>query len=143
MTAGNSGFRSYNAPKEVEVSPGTYKATIQALAMDGMDTYTEIENVTIASGGTTPVTFDFQTGTAHIDARVGDKSIDSMVTLTEESSGKNVAGGLTYDRGKEFLINPGVYTVKVTPLGDYKDRNAQTFTLEVKKSEKIMKTVNF
>lgn len=136
-------LRSYNAPKEVEVNPGTYKITIQALSMNGVDTYTEIENVTIESGGTTPVTFDFQTGTAYIDARVTDKSIDSLVTLTEASSGKNVAGGRTYDRGKEFLLNPGVYTVKVTPLGDYKDRNAQTFTLEVKKSAKIMKTVTF
>ncbi|WP_162344090.1 vWA domain-containing protein [Cyclobacterium salsum] len=136
-------IRTYNSAKEVEVNPGTYKITIQALAMNGMDTYAEIENVTIQSGGITPVTFDFQTGTAHIDARVADRSIDSMVTLTEESSGKNVAGGRTYDRGKEFLLNPGMYKVKVTPLGDYKDRNAQTFTLEVKKADKIMKTVHF
>ncbi|WP_162416827.1 vWA domain-containing protein [Cyclobacterium roseum] len=136
-------LRSYNAPKEVEVNPGTYKITIQALAMNGMDTYAEIENITIKAGGTTPVMFDFQTGTVHIDARVADRSIDSMVTLTEESSGKNVAGGRTYDRGKEFLLNPGMYKVKVTPLGDYKDRNAQTFTLEVKKAEKIMKTIHF
>lgn len=99
---GAASVRTYSSPKEVEINPGVYKITIQALAMSGMDTYTEMEGITIESGKTTPITFDFQTGTAHIDARVGDKSIDSMVTLTEASSGKNVAGGRTYDRGREF-----------------------------------------
>jgi len=136
-------LRTYSSPKTVEVNPGTYDITVQALAMNGMHTYTEIENVTVASGGTNPITFDFQTGTAQIDVRVGEKSIDSMVTLTEVSTGINVAGGRTYERGREFLLNPGTYRVKVTPLGVYKDRSSQTFTLEVKKSAMIMKTVNF
>lgn len=139
----SASVRTYNSPKEVEVNPGRYKITIQALAMNGLDTYAEIENVTIASGETTPISHDFQTGTAFIDARVADKSIDSAVNITEASSGKNVAGGRTYDRGKEFLLNPGLYTVKVIPLGDFKDRNPQTIALEVKKSSKVTKTVNF
>lgn len=135
--------RSYQTPKEVEVNPGTYTITIQALAMDGINTYTEIENVAIKPGDITPVTYDFQTGTAFIEALVEGKSIDSGVTITEVSSGKNVSGGRTYDRGKEFLLNPGTYLVKVVPLGNYKERNAQSFTIEIKKSEKIMKAVTF
>ncbi|MEX2568797.1 MAG: VWA domain-containing protein, partial [Cyclobacteriaceae bacterium] len=135
--------RTYQASKEVEVNPGTYTITIQALAMDGIQTFKEIENVTIQAGGITPVAHDFQTGTAFIAAMVEGKLIDSAVTISEVYSGKNIAGGRTYDRGKKFLLNPGTYSVKVTPLGAYKDRIAQTFTLEVNKLEKIMKTITF
>lgn len=135
--------RTYNAAKEIEVNPGSYTITVQALAMNGLETFAEMENIAIASGGTTPITYDFQTGTAFIDARVGDKSIDSIVTIREASSGKSVAGGRTYDRGRDFLLNPGTYTVKVAPMGAYKDRAPQTLTVEVKTSEKLIKTLTF
>lgn len=135
--------RTYESTKEMEVNPGLYKITVQALAMNGLDTYAELENIAIDAGSTTPVSYDFQTGTAFIDARVGDKSIDSIVTITEASSGKNVAGGRTYDRGREFLLNPGTYRVKVAPIGAYKDRQPQTLTLEVKQSEKLVETLTF
>lgn len=136
-------IRSYQAPKEVEVNPGTYRITIQALAMDGIDTSTEIENVSVQAGGITPLTYDFQTGTAFIDAKGDGNSIDSVVTIDEVSSGKNVARGRTYSQGKEFLLNPGTYLVKVAPLGNYKQQKVQTFTIEVKKLEKVTKTVTF
>jgi Ca-activated chloride channel family protein len=42
--------RTYTTQKEVEVNPGTYKVTIQALAMEGLDTYTEMENIEIKGG---------------------------------------------------------------------------------------------
>ena len=135
--------RTYSSTKEMEVNPGSYTITIQALAMNGLDTYAKMENISIATGGTTPVRYDFQTGTAFIDARVDDKSIDSIVTISEASSGKNVAGGRTYDRGRDFLLNPGTYTVKVAPMGAYKDRAPQTVTMEVKTSEKLVKTLTF
>lgn len=137
-------LRSYNEPKEVEVNPGTYKVSIQALGdMKGMETYTEIEGVTVNAGSTTPISHGFSTGTAFIDAKGGGNSIDSVVTIDDASSGKNVAGGRTYNRGKEFLLNPGTYKVKVAPLGDFKDRKAQTFTIEIKKGEATNKTLNF
>ncbi|MCB0456513.1 MAG: VWA domain-containing protein [Flavobacteriaceae bacterium] len=135
--------RTYQAPKEVEVNPGIYKITIQALAMNGLQTYTEIDNVVIKSAGKTPVSYNYETGTAFIDAKADGKSIDSVVTIDDSASGKNVAGGRTYDRGKEFLLNPGMYKVKVVPLGAYKDRKAQTITLEIKKGEAADKTLNF
>ena len=135
--------RSYQTPKEVEVNPGTYTITIQALAMKGINTYTEIENVTVQAGGLTPVACDFETGTAFIDARGDGNSIDSVVNIEEVSSGKNVASGRTYNRGREFLLNPGMYKVKVAPLGNYKDRKAQSFTIEVEKGETTTKTITF
>jgi Ca-activated chloride channel family protein len=137
-------LRTYNDPKEVEVNPGTYKVTIQALGdMKGIATYTEIMNISVQAGETSQVAYNFDTGTAFIDAKGDGNSIDSVVTIDEISSGKNVAGGRTYSRGKEFLLNPGSYKVKVAPLGNFKDRKPQTITVEVKKGEAITKTLNF
>jgi Ca-activated chloride channel family protein len=135
--------RTYDAPKEVEVNPGTYKVTIQALKMKGMDTYTQLENITIKAGQTTPITVKFATGTTFIDSKVNETSIDSVVSISDINSGTNVAGGRTYDRGREFLLNPGTYSVKVIPLGGYKDRKTQTFTVQVKEGETVTKTVRF
>jgi Ca-activated chloride channel family protein len=137
-------IRTYDAPKEIEVNPGTYKVTIQALTgMKGLDTYTEIENVQVLAGGLQQISHNFTTGKAFIEAKVDGNFIDSVVTIDELNSGTNVAGGRTYDRGKEFLLNPGTYKVKVAPLGKYKDRKAQTFTIEVKEGTSTTKTQNF
>ncbi len=136
--------RTYNSPKEVEVNPGTYKISIQALGdMKGLETYTEIDTVIVSAGNTSTISHNFTTGTAFIDAKGNGGSIDSVVTIDEITSGKNVAGGRTYSRGKEFLLNPGTYKVKVAPLGDFKDRKAQTITIEVKKGDAVTKTLNF
>ena len=136
--------RTYNTSKEIEVNPGTYKLTIQALGeMKGLETYTEKENVRVVAGSTTSISHDFEIGTAFIDARAEGNSIDSVVTIDEITTGKNVAGGRTYSRGKSFLLNPGKYSVKIAPLGDYKDRKAQTVNIEVKQGESLTKTVNF
>lgn len=141
-TAAN--LRTYNEPKEVEVNPGIYKVTIQALGeMKGLETYTEIENVKVDASGIKSISYNYSTGTAFIDAKADGNSIDSVVTIDEVNSGKNVAGGRTYDRGKDFLLNPGNYKVKVAPLGNYKDRKAQTITIEVKEGEALTKTLNF
>ena len=137
-------FRTYQEPKEVEIDPGTYKISIQALeGMRGLDTSTEIDSIKVKAGETTSVSYAFETGTAFIDAKADGNSIDSVVTIIESSSNKNVAGGRTYDRGIEFLLNPGSYNVKVAPLGNYKDRKAQTFNIEIKKGDATTKTINF
>ena len=65
------------------------------------------------------------------------------MNINEISTGKNVSGARTYGREREFVLNPGKYRVKMSPLGDYKDRNPQTFTIEVKQRETISKKVNF
>ena len=78
-----------------------------------------------------------------MDAKADGNSIDTMVTIKEKNSGNHVDGSRTYNRGAEFLLNPGTYSVKVTPLGNYKDRESQSFTFEVKTGESITKTLNF
>ena len=135
--------RTYQASKEVEVDPGTYKVTIQALVMEGMDTYTEFENITIKSGDITPISYDYKTGNFQIYTKVGDEHIDTVVTIKEAKSGTGVAGSRTYSRGTNFLLNPGTYNVKAAPLGKYKDKSAQSFTIEVKQGELTTKEVKF
>jgi Ca-activated chloride channel family protein len=136
-------FRTYDAPKEAEVNPGIYKVTIQAMRIEGVNTYAEIDSVQIGGAAVTPLAYEFDSGTAFIDAQVNGGSIDAVVTVSEVKSGKNVAGGRTYDRGKEFLLNPGTYSVKIAPVGVHKDKSAQTITIEVKKGESTSKTLNF
>ena len=135
--------RTYGRVKELEVNPGTYKVEFQALVMKGLHTYHEVQDIVVTAGEVTEISHDFSTGTLFVDAKVGEKSIDSMVTVKEKDSGQNIDGSRTYDRGTEFLLNPGTYTVKATPLGNYKDRKSQNFTVEVKAGESIKKTLNF
>ena len=135
--------RTYKSPKEVEVNPGNYKVSIQALAMEGMDTFIEIKDVSIVSGEITPVAYDFKTGDFHIYTKVGDKNIDAVVTLKEVNTGIRIGGARTYNRGATFLLNPGTYHVKIAPLGLYKDKKAQTITIEVKQGELISKEIKF
>ena len=136
--------RTYLTPKEVEVNPGTYTLEIQALTnMKGLETNTEIANVQVEAGKTIAKSYNFTTGKVFVDAQVNGTSVDSMVTIDEIKSGTNVAGGRTYDRGKEFLLNPGQYEIKIQLLGVHKDRAAQVITVEVKKDDSITKTLQF
>jgi Ca-activated chloride channel family protein len=135
--------RTYQAPKEMEVNPGIYNISMQALAMDGIETFTKIENIEIKSNETTPVSYNYKTGKAVIETFADGKSIDGAVNINEVTSGKNVSGGRTYGREKEFLLNPGKYQVKLSPLGNYKNRKPQTITIEVKQNETTSKKVNF
>jgi len=136
--------RTYDAPKEMEVNPGTYSLKIQALrGMKGLATNTEIANVLVEADGTIAKSHNFTTGKFFVDAQVNGASIDSNVTIYETNSGKSVAGGRTYDRGKEFLLNPGRYEIKIRPLGAHKDLATQVIIVEIKQGESITKTLQF
>lgn len=136
--------RTYRTPTEVEVNPGTYKVTIQALAtMEGLDTYTEFENIKIESGGITPISYDFKTGNFQIYTKADSKNIDTVVSLKEVNSGQSVAGSRTYLRGAKFLLNPGLYEVKVQALGDHKGKDPQKFTMKIRQGEVTTKEINF
>tara|TARA_R100001369_G_scaffold56967_1_gene83879 strand:- start:191 stop:1579 length:1389 start_codon:yes stop_codon:yes gene_type:complete len=135
--------RTYGRVKELEVNPGTYTVEFQALAMKGLNTFQKKENITVTAGEITEISHNFDTGTFFLDAKADGNSIDTMVTIKEKNSGNQVDGSRTYNRGAEFLLNPGTYNVKVTPLGNYKDRESQSFTFEVKTGESITKTLNF
>lgn len=134
--------RTYQHPKELEVNPGTYNISIQALAMEGTDTYTEIKNVNI-SKGTTPVSYNFKTGKIRLATLANDKSIDCLIMVSEVNSGKNISAERTYAQEKEFLLTPGKYEVKVVPLGPYKDKEIQTVAVDVVQGETTNRKVIF
>ena len=138
-----SSFRTYTSTKEAEVNPGIYKVTIQALRMEGMDTYTEMDSITIRANETTPISYNFKTGEFEIFTRVGDENIDAIVTVDEVKTGKNVGAARTYDRGAKFLLNPGKYKIKVVPLKVHKDKATQTIIIELKQGELITKEIKF
>jgi Ca-activated chloride channel homolog len=135
--------RTYKAPKELEVNPGIYNISIQALVLKGIETYTEIENVTVLSGKIIPVSYNFKSGKIVVETLADGNSIDSAVNVFEVTSGKNVAGGRTYGREKEFLLNTGKYEVKVVPLGTYKYKQSQVITVEVVQGETTRKKITY
>ncbi|WP_339924640.1 VWA domain-containing protein [uncultured Cyclobacterium sp.] len=135
--------RTYGVNKEIEVNPGVYQVAIQALVIKGMHTKTELDSIVIAAGKSSPLRYDFKTGKVEIYAKVAGEDIDSIVTVTEEQGGKNVASGRTYNKGTKFILNTGTYKVHVRPLGANKEKSPQTFSIEVKEGETIAKALDF
>lgn len=135
--------RTYTSQKEVEVNPGKYKISVQALKVEGLGTLREVEGVEILSGQSTPFEMDFETGTFKILTWVNGKIIDTIVTLAEAESGKNVGGERTYTDGADFILTPGKYNVKVVPLGDHKEKAAHSFSIEIKPGEEVLKEIQF
>lgn len=135
--------RTYGREKEMEVNPGVYKVAIQALVMEGLHTYTEMDSIAIEAGKSSPLVYDFKTGNFEIFTRVGSENIDTVVAVREKKSGKNVGGERTYNKGAKFLLNPGKYMVTINPLGEYKDKVPQSIEVEVKAGETVRKTLNF
>lgn len=135
--------RTYGGPQDIELNPGIYDISFTALNMKGEETTFLMEDQIIEAAGVTEVSHDLKSGTAFINSRADNKTIDSTVNFKKINSGKNVAAGRTYTSGKEFLLNPGTYEVIVRPLGAYKDRKAQTFTINLKQGDNLKKEVTF
>ena len=136
--------RTYNAPKEIEVNPGIYKVTIQALAsMEGIETYKEIEEVIIKAEDITPISHDFKTGNFEIFTKVADVNIDAVVTIKESNSGKSVGGTRKYLKGAKFLFNPRTYEVKTQAIGVHKGKSIQIFTIDIVQGQLTSKVVKF
>lgn len=136
--------RTYTAPKEVEVNPGTYDVSIQALgSMEGLNTNTVIKGISIIGGDVTPLSYNFETGTFKITTKIGSEHIDCIVNIKEKSSGTSVGGARTYTKGAEFLLNPGSYEVKATPLGVHKGKEAQTITIKLEAGSSMTKELSF
>jgi Ca-activated chloride channel family protein len=135
--------RTYGRSKELEVNPGDYTLSFQALVIKGLDTYSETESFTVEAGAVTEVSHTFETGTLQVYPKIGDEIIDCVVKVIEIESKKQVVGSRSYTKGNEFLINPGSYEIKVSPLGKNKDKASQTVNVVIKKGETVSKTLNF
>ncbi len=139
--------RTYSQSKTMEVPAGKYLVTFQALAMNGLETYAEVDNVEVKSNSKTPISHNFKTGIAMIGVQTASgELIDATVNFHEINSNKGVAASRTYtsasNNPRKFLLNPGTYTVKLNTLGIHKG-NTKTFTIEVKEGETVSKTITF
>jgi Ca-activated chloride channel family protein len=139
--------RTYGRAQIMEVPAGIYKVTYQALAMKGMETFYEVEQVEVQANAVTESSHDFETGIAMIGVKTASgELVDATVNFIEINSGKNVAGSRTYtsenNNPREFLLNPGNYEVKIITLGVHKGHK-ETFSLTVKKGETVEKTIEF
>lgn len=139
--------RTYGRSKTMEVPAGNYKVTFQALVMKGSDTYFEVDTVTVKSNTTTPLFHNFKTGIAMIGVKTASgELIDAGVNFLDVASGKRVTGARTYTSDKsnprEFLLNPGTYTVEIKSLGANVGKN-KTFTIEVKQGETVTEIISF
>jgi Ca-activated chloride channel family protein len=140
--------RTYGKPTAIEVNPGTYNITIQALGrLKGLNTYTEINNVSIKANETIPLSYNFESGKALIGVKTANgELIDATVNFYEINTNKNVAAARTYTREtnnpKQFILNPGIYKVKIITLGKHKG-NSESFTITVKQGETTTKIITY
>lgn len=135
--------RSYQAPKQIEVDPGIYHVSIQALAIEGLETLAQYDSIVVRPNETTELSHNFDTGILEIDAQFGGKSIDSVVTIVESNSGKSVAGGRTYDRGHTFTLSVGKYRVKISPLGEHRNKEGKSIELEITMGDTLKQIIHF
>ncbi len=135
--------RTYGKAKDMEVNPGTYTLSFQALKIEGINTFFKSEKVTTSATKGAEITHEFDTGTAMIWVKSGDENIDAIVKVIEITTGQNVAGSRSYAKGCSFILNKGSYRVEVKPIGQNKDKDSQSFSMEIDKGGKIEKTLEF
>ncbi|WP_178987007.1 vWA domain-containing protein [Winogradskyella schleiferi] len=139
--------RTYGKVKTMEVPAGNYKITFQALVLKGNDTYFEADNIKVSANSTTPISHNFESGFAKIGAQTSSgELIDATVNFHDVNSDKRITGARTYTSAKsnprEFLLNPGTYTVYLRTLGKHKG-HSDSFTITVKAGETVEKITTF
>ncbi|MDO5979543.1 vWA domain-containing protein [Flavivirga spongiicola] len=141
------GSRTYGKPKIIELNPGVYDIEVMALKIKGLKNKFIIEDVTVEATKTVDVSHNFQSGIAMIGVKSGDVLVDAVVSIKTKETGENVAGSRTYtsdsSNPREFMLNPGVYEVKVSAVKKEYAGKKETFTIEVKKGETVTKIISF
>jgi Ca-activated chloride channel family protein len=141
------GSRTYGRPLIIEVNPGVYDIEIRALNIKGFETVFTFEDITVEATKTTDITHNFKTGIAMIGVKSGEELVDAVVSINSKETGENVAGSRTYtsdsSNPREFILNPGIYNVKVTGAKKEFAGKIETFTIEVKQGETVTKLINF
>ena len=139
--------RTYGKIKELEVNPGVYDVHLLILKVEGTSINKTIENVVVKPNETTSIRHNFESGVAMIGVKTtSGELIDATVNFYETTTGKNVAGGRTYtsekNNPKKFVLNPGIYDVKIVTLGAHKG-NSDSFTITVKTGETVEKIITY
>jgi len=138
--------RTYGRTQSMEVNPGTYTVTFEALTMKGLETFYTKENVEIHAGRKDSVAYNFKTGIVMIGVRSGTELVDAAVNFTETNTKTWITGKRTYtsesSNPKKFLLNPGTYSVKIQTLGKHKGKT-ETLTITVKAGETVEKIITY
>ena len=142
-----AGGRTYGRLLELEVNPGKYYIEIQALRINGLETKHVFNNVEVHPNKTELIDYAFKSGIAKIGVKTAaGELVDATVSISEAQSGKSIGGGRTYTSAssnpKEFLINPGVYNVKIVSLGKHKG-NSETFEIRIEPNKTFEKIISF
>ncbi|MCP5179057.1 MAG: VWA domain-containing protein [Pseudomonadales bacterium] len=126
--------RTYGRSTEMQVPPGIYSGTVQALAVEGTVTTFKLAEFEVSAGTTTEVTHTFNTGIAMIGVRIGDELVDAVVSISDRYTGKNVAGARTYTSAssnpRRFVLTPGSYSVTYSSLGKHKGHSG-SFDMDI------------
>jgi Ca-activated chloride channel family protein len=138
--------RTYGRIQTMEVNPGTYNVTFQALTMKGLETFYTLENVEVKAGENSLIKHNFETGIVMIGVKSGNELVDAAVNFTEVNTKTWITGKRTYtseaNNPKKFLLSPGTYTVKIQTLGKHKGKS-ETFTITVKAGETVEKIITY
>ncbi|MEZ5597870.1 MAG: VWA domain-containing protein [Pseudomonadales bacterium] len=126
--------RTYGGTKDMQVPPGIYTGTVQALAVEGTVTSFDLDEFEVAAGSTTEVTHTFNTGIAMIGVRMGEELVDAAISIADRQTRKNVAGSRTYTSSnsnpRRFVLTPGSYSVKYSSLGRHKGHSG-SFDMDI------------
>lgn len=141
------GNRTYGRPLIIELNPGVYDIELMAMKIEGLENKFIIKNVLVESGKTSEATHNFKSGIAMIGVKSGEKLVDCIVSINSKDTGENVAGSRTYtsdsSNPREFILNPGIYEVKVSAVKKEFAGKKETFTIEVKQGETVTKITTF
>lgn len=141
-----AGGRTYGRDKFYDVAPGTYSIKLTGLKIRGLETVKIIEGVKVQARDTTLVEHNFKTGTARIGALGKSGLMDATIKIVEKSSQQAVGGGRTYtadsSNPKEFLLNPGEYTVTLVSVREFKGEK-RSFEMTIKQGETFEKMIQY
>jgi Ca-activated chloride channel family protein len=136
--------RTYGRTKEMQVPPGAYNLTFEALTIKGDSAKGQQNNLRVVGGESNVINFDFPSGKAMIGVKSGNELVDAAVNFKSMISNAHVAGSRTYTSAasnpKEFILSPGKYLVTIQTLGAQKGHKQQ-FEIEVQAGKTVEKMI--
>ncbi len=133
-------------PKTFELSPGVYDVNVKALGITN-NPIQEFKGIEITPAETLVKEAQFESGTFKIGAKDGERLVDTMITITNSTTGENVTSARTYPQAKsnpkEIVLSPGVYDVSVNALKMNTAPSKEFKSIELKAGDTIEEIVQF
>ncbi len=135
-------YQSSNSnPKTFELSPGVYDIEVKSLAIIGHPVK-KFDSIEIKPAETVEETAQFSSGVVELSVRDGESFADSMISISNLTTGEKIASGRTYDKPKSFILIPGSYKVTVKAL-KVEGKPEKTSEVEIKPRETSKLNVDF